>query len=72
MMDIKKIVHKINNLRQVVLMGLEVDATEEAKIQAKRAFDKETEILSVMASGITSKVVEKEGKPTLEYSIGED
>jgi hypothetical protein len=49
MMDIPTVVHKIQNIRQVILMGLEVDASEEAKIQAKRAFDDETEMLNDMA-----------------------
>lgn len=67
-MDIKNAVHKIQNIRQVVLMGLEVDVTEEDRIKAKRAFDEETDMLIAMASGITSEIVIKDDIPVLEYS----
>lgn len=68
-MDIQKKLHEIGNKRQVVLWGLDADATESDRVRAKIAFDEETKILSDMASSITSDVVVENGVPILKYDI---
>lgn len=48
-MDIAKKLHAIANKRQIVLWGLEADATEADRVKAKIAFEEETKMLNDMA-----------------------
>ena len=48
-MDIAKQLHAIGNKRQIVLWGLESDATEADRVKAKIAFEEETKMLNDMA-----------------------
>lgn len=73
-MDIQKKLHAIANKRQVVLWGLDADATESDKIRAKMAFDETTKMLNDMATAMTSKMKEDacQTKGCPHYALGQD
>lgn len=53
-MDITKQLHAIANKRQIVLWGLDADATKLDRAKAKIAFEEETKMLNDMAKHFAS------------------
>lgn len=72
-MDILDELHKLANIRQSVMHGLEFDAVDVDIARARKAFDNETEVLQEIAKYIHSEQAKGkcQNKSCPHYSLGQ-